>query len=189
MSYIEHAKREFVAVGYKPLDQDQEDGPNKWFQENVLELLEVFDKQGHSGSSAPYVINMFNKLANFKPLCPIKGTDDEWNESLSGGTGFQNKRETGVFKDSKDDVPHYIHAISWKNDRGVSWNGTALTSKGEEISSSQFINLPFTPKTFTVDIREEEVKKDDWLFHIKDESQLEEVFKYYKKGYKKGKKK
>ena len=29
------------------------------------ELLSVFSKQGHSGSSAPYVIGLFNALANF----------------------------------------------------------------------------------------------------------------------------
>ena len=37
-NFINHAKREFLAVGYIPLDQDQEDGPNKWIQENILEL-------------------------------------------------------------------------------------------------------------------------------------------------------
>ena len=43
---VRHAEREFVAAGYTPLDQEQEDGPNKWIQENVLELLEVFARQG-----------------------------------------------------------------------------------------------------------------------------------------------
>lgn len=34
MSYIEHAKREFLALGYKPIDQE-EDGPNKQGQREV----------------------------------------------------------------------------------------------------------------------------------------------------------
>ena len=36
MSTVEHAKREFLRAGYTPLDQEQEAGPNKWIQENVL---------------------------------------------------------------------------------------------------------------------------------------------------------
>jgi len=44
---IKHAKRELELSGYD-LNQTEED-PNKWMVENVLELLRVFDKQGHSG--------------------------------------------------------------------------------------------------------------------------------------------
>ena len=32
MNIIEHAKREFLAAGYDPVEQC-EDGPNKWIQE------------------------------------------------------------------------------------------------------------------------------------------------------------
>jgi hypothetical protein len=49
---IDHAKREFLALGYEPVE-DAKDDPNKWIQENILELLKVFSEQGHSGSSAP----------------------------------------------------------------------------------------------------------------------------------------
>ena len=76
---IEHAKREFLAAGYKPVGEE-EDGPNKWIQENILELLSVFSKQGHSGFSVPYCIDVFTKLAKFEPLCPLTGSDDEWSE-------------------------------------------------------------------------------------------------------------
>ena len=76
-NYVEHAKREFLSLGYKPIDKCEDD-PDKWIQENVLELLEVFDKQGHSGHSAPFAIKYFSKLANFKPLGPIQCTEEEW---------------------------------------------------------------------------------------------------------------
>lgn len=94
---ILHAEREFLAAGYLPLDQQQEEGPNKWVQENVLELLEVFARQGHSGSSAPYVVEMFRKLALHELLVPLSGAEDEWNEV--GGGVFQNNRCSHVFKD------------------------------------------------------------------------------------------
>ena len=75
MSYKDHAEREFRALGYKPVDQ--EEGPNKWIQENVMELLEVFSKQGHSGMSAPVCVRYFEKLALLEPLSPLTGEDWE----------------------------------------------------------------------------------------------------------------
>lgn len=94
---ISHAQREFLALGYVPLDQQQEDGSNKWIQENVLELLELFIKQGHSGSSAPYCADIFKKLALHELLSPLSGNDNEWNEVGDGH--FQNNRCSHVFKD------------------------------------------------------------------------------------------
>lgn len=85
MSYIEHAKREFLALGYKPIDQE-EDGPNKWIQEAVLALLEVHAKQGHSGFSNEFAVDYFSKLAKFEPLCPLSGDDSEWSDCGDGDT-------------------------------------------------------------------------------------------------------
>jgi len=171
-----HAEREFKALGYIPLDQEQEDGPNKWIQENLLELLAVFDKQGHSGASASYVISCFSKLARYEPLSPIKGTDDEWGTRCGG---HQNNRLSSVFKDDDNGRPYYINAISWRTQKGSSWGGYALDSKGNKVTSRQFIRLPFMPKTFHVDVIEKEIAKDSWEFYIKDDRHLDEVFKYY----------
>lgn len=74
------------------------DGPDMWIQENVLGILEVFEKQGHSGSSAPYCISMVTKLMDHKPLSPLTGDDREWVE-VSPGI-FQNSRLSSVFKQS-----------------------------------------------------------------------------------------
>lgn len=181
-NYIDHAKQEFKAVGYTPLDQKQEAGPNKWIQENIFELLEVFGKQGHSGASAPQCVRMFEKLANFKPLTPIKCTDDEWGETISNEDHYQNKRLFSVFKEGKDGKPYYLDAITWKTQKGFTYTGSAFDGKGNVVKSRQFIKLPFTPKTFVIDVIEKEIKKDDWEFYIKDDSQLDEVYKYYEKG-------
>ena len=175
---VNHAKAEFKALGYIPLDEEQEDGPNKWIQENVMQLIEVFSKQGHSGSSAPFCINYFKKLAAFDPLSPLKFDDSEWNNAIDKNV-FQNNRLSSVFKDGKDGTPYYINAIVWKNEKGLTYTGHALDSKGNSIGSSQIIKMPFKPKTFYIDVIEEEVKKDDWVFHIKDDAQLDEVFKHY----------
>lgn len=79
-----HACRELKALGYIPLDQEQEDGPNKWIQESVLELLDVFSRKGHSGMSAPYCVGMFEKLALHKPLSPLTGEESEWDDVGEG---------------------------------------------------------------------------------------------------------
>lgn len=115
MNLIEHAKNEFKAAGYIPLDQEQEDGPNKWIQENILELLEVFGNQGHSGTSASYCIDMFTKLANYEPICPLTGEDDEWSylDYNFNGPVYQNKRCSHVFKD-KDGIAYNINGyVFW----------------------------------------------------------------------------
>ena len=186
---IEKAKAEFKAVGYIPLDKSPEDDPNKWIQENVLDLLTVFSTQGHSGSSAPFCISYFNKLAKQEPLCPIMCTDDEWTDhTFSERDTYQNKRLSSVFKDGKDGKPYYLDAIVWKGE-----NGCCFTGCVEEFSSSQEIKLPFTPKTFYIDVLETEwsdetemIEKEGggwWTSVIKDRSQLDEVFEYY--NYKK----
>jgi hypothetical protein len=63
---------------------------------HVLKLLDVFADEGHSGSSAPYAVNVFKKLAMFEPLVPLTGEDWEWTETSEGV--FQNKRCSHVFK-------------------------------------------------------------------------------------------
>ena len=185
-NFVKHAKREFIAIGYKPVDE--EDGPNKWIQEGTFELLDVFGDQGHSGSSAPFAIRFFTKLAGFKPLSPIKCDDAEWNYVGHGDDTYQNNRLSSVFKTGKDGDPYYIDAIVW-NETGE--HSGAFTGTVDGIRSSQLINLPFTPKTFYIDVvstrwadKEEKVKdlNGDWWTHkIKDPKQLKEVWEYYKK--------
>ena len=76
MGLIDHAKTELQIAGLFDKDSDYEG----MLAESVMELIEVFSKQGHSGMSAPYVISIFEKLANYKPLIGITGKDEEWDE-------------------------------------------------------------------------------------------------------------
>ena len=88
------AEQELRLAGYDI--NDTEDGPNRWLAEGTLELLKVFADQGHSGSSAPYAIALFERLASWKPIAPLTGADDEWNEV--GTDVWQNCRNSCVFK-------------------------------------------------------------------------------------------
>lgn len=137
MSYIEHARRELKAIGYD-LDST-EDGPNKWMVAGLLELLEVFGKQGHSGFSAPYAANMFKKLALFEPLGPLTGEDDEWVEVGNGM--WQNNRCSHVFKEA-DGRAYDSHGRIFRDPDGV-----CVTNRDSRV----FITFPYTPTSEYVD--------------------------------------
>lgn len=68
----------------------------------VMELMEVFAKQGHSGFSAHLTLDLFNQLASYKTLTPITSNPDEWMDvsEMSGRPMWQSKRCPSVF--SKD---------------------------------------------------------------------------------------
>ena len=95
MAMMEWAKRELDLAGYK--ESEDPDDINNWMRNDVLKLLEMFCEQGHSGFSADYAIQLFQTLANWKPLSPLTGSDDEWMEV--GPDVWQNKRASNVFKD------------------------------------------------------------------------------------------
>jgi hypothetical protein len=130
-TYIEHAKRELKALGYKL--EDNEEGPNKWIAENIFALLKVFGEQGHSGTSAPYVADLFNKLAKLEPAAPLQGTDDEWVEVGDGL--FQNNRCSHVFKENGQ--AYDIEGIIFRDP-----DGTCCTNRNSRVT----VTFPYTPK-------------------------------------------
>ena len=91
-----HALAEFRAAGWLDETGAYKDEMQGALCEHVLTLLKVFSDEGHSGSTAPYTVNMFKKLAMFEPLVPLTGEDWEWHEAREGV--FQNKRCSRVFK-------------------------------------------------------------------------------------------
>jgi len=187
MGLINHAKTELQIAGLFDNDSDY-DGA---IGEAVMELIEVFSKQGHSGMSASYVIDIFEKLANYKPLMGITGKDEEWGDVKDYGNGepwYQNKRCSAIFKDGKNGKPYYIDALIKKSENGTCWSGMAWLSeedyksgdRSKMVGKKAYIkSFPFTPKTFYIDVKDVEVAKDDWESFVVDPSQLDEVFNYY----------
>ena len=190
MSLIEHAKLELELAGFFDKDSDY-DG---MIGEAVMELIELFCKQGHSGYSAPYVANIFNKLAKYEQLQPITGKDEEWRNVAKINDGeemYQNKRCSALFKDGKNGTPYYIDAIVKRDSKGACWTGRAWLNEEDYksgdrtkmIGSRGYIkSFPFTPKTFYIDVKDVEVAKDDWESFIIDPKQLEKVWEYYNKN-------
>ena len=75
--------------------------------DNVLELLQVFSEQGHSGFSGNYVLSVFNKLVHFKPLSPLTGEEDEWYAPGEHSGSQQNKRCGSIFRENGDNSTAY----------------------------------------------------------------------------------
>lgn len=110
---VDYAKDELKRIGMI----DSGDPYNEAVTKAILDLIELFASQGHSGFTASYTINAFNRLARFKPLSPLTGKDDEWNE-ISPGL-YQNKRYSAVFKD-KDGTAYNIEGKVFTDD-GELW--------------------------------------------------------------------
>ena len=113
MSIVDFAKKEMNIAWPEP-DEMQD-----MVKENVLELMSVFQKQGHSGFSAPYVLNIFNKLAMYKPIAPLTGEDSEWN--YVGNDMYQNNRCSAVFKDGKDGDAYWLDGNIFRDKDGCTF--------------------------------------------------------------------
>ena len=99
---LDYAKEELKKIGMIDSGEPYNDAASK----AILDLIELFASQGHTGFTASYTVNVFKRLAMYKPLAPLTGDDDEWNEIGDGL--FQNKRYSAVFKDSKDGTAYNI---------------------------------------------------------------------------------
>ena len=76
-----YAWDELVRVGAFTADTDFYGGMTG---RAIMELIETFAAQGHSGASAPTVIAAFAKLASFEPLGLLTDDPDEWHEVSDG---------------------------------------------------------------------------------------------------------
>ena len=144
MSLIEHAVKEFKSAGWLKEDGNYSDEMQGMICDHILKLLRVFSDEGHSGSSAYYTLNLFDKLARFKIITPLTGLDDEWNEVADGkgGTMYQNKRYSSVFKDD-DGVWDINGRVFWEWQRRE--DGTAYKSHYQGSGCSTPVTFPYTP--------------------------------------------
>ena len=138
-----HAIAEFKAAGWLDETGAYVDEMQADICEHVLNLLRVFSDEGHSGSTAPYTVNLFKKLAMFEPITPLTGEESEWIEVSEGL--FQNKRCSRVFKqaDRFDGQPYDLDGKVFREP-----NGSCYTSKDSMVP----ITFPYTPKTEYVDV-------------------------------------
>jgi len=161
----------------------------------VLKLITLFSRQGHSGMSASIVRDLFNKLADFKPLSVLTFEDDEWEECTGWCDDiehYQNKRNTAVFKNGKNGKPYYINAYYLRNQKQAVLSGSLNISNDKRIRHC-YIKDPLNMPSLYIDIIDSEVNKDDdtkkepgsgwWIHKMKDKNQLKELEKCYDVEY------
>lgn len=155
LNLVNHAKRELALIGMYESDEEM----NNAMSENILELLEVFSNQGHSGFSASYCIQMFSKLASFEVIAPITGDDSEWTDVSDFSDTertklFQNKRASNVFKEIAADGT----VTCYQSDRTIfrEPDGVCFTRGGENGSRGVITEWPYTPYHEYVDMPPEE---------------------------------
>lgn len=132
---VDYAKDELKRIGMI----DSGEAYNDWATKAILDLIELFASQGHTGFTAPYVINAFSRLAMFKPLSPLTGEDDEWNDIGDGGS-LQNKRCSAVFK-GEDGTAYYIEGKVFTDD-GEVW----YTNRNSRVNVTFPYSVPDKPE-------------------------------------------
>lgn len=142
---VEHAKREFRAAGFINEHGNYCDEMQMLMCDQIIELLELFSSHGHSGSSAPYAINLFKKLAAFEPIVPLTGEDWEW---MHHGDGmYQNIRCGHVFKqpDRFDGQAYDLDAVVFYDVHKDPDTGEEYRSHYTCRDSMRPITFPYTP--------------------------------------------
>lgn len=94
-----HARRELKIAGLLDKDSDYEG----MIGEAVIGLVREFSKAGHSGGSGRLTLEVFNHVANWRPLGPLTNNPDEWMQvspdMMPGGSPatWQSRRSPSCF--------------------------------------------------------------------------------------------
>lgn len=134
-----HAERELNMLLDKCEDDQEGKEMQKLINADMMEMVELFANQGHSGFSASYAINMLNKLLNYEPILPLTGEDNEWEKlNYSKDTCYQNKRCPRVFK-NEDGQAYDIEGKVFSDNGGKTWY--------QSRDSRVYIEFPYRPHT------------------------------------------
>lgn len=159
MGLVEYAKSELARI-----DRD-EDGMQDKMNEDILSIVEIFSKQGHSGFSAGYVRSALERLLRFKPLTPLTGEDSEWDEIGNGKQ--QNKRCPSVFRNANG-TAYDINGIVVSYNGGITW-----------FSSKRFkkeVTFPYVPPTHAERVYIEYVSEDEYEIITNDPVRIKALY-------------
>lgn len=117
---VEKAKYELDLI-VKNCKDDEERKMQEAINKDILDIVELFANQDHSGFTAEYAIPIINKLLRQSFVTPLTGEDDEWIEVTDGL--WQNKREGAIFKQSDrfDGKAFYLDGKTFSDDGGKSF--------------------------------------------------------------------
>lgn len=119
MSLVEWAKVELERIGGK------DDEMQQMMNRDILQIVETFAEQGHTGFSASYALSIIKRLLDYKPITPLTGEDDEWGDVPpwdGGKNSQQNKRCSAVFRSNFDNsTAYYVDGKVFSDDGGKTW--------------------------------------------------------------------
>lgn len=181
----QHAIKELKLAGYGT----GEGGPNDWMYKQVLEAVAVFASHENSGSSAPFEIDLVQKLCSWNIISPLTFKDDEWRVISTDGC-CQNIRKSSIFKD-KDGSIHDVDAFAkqpirrykfdtkeWVDNKNpLCWSGGLFEYKNNILTGRYFsrCNLwlytstekGYTPKpTRIIPCVEIEIAPNNWIMAV-----------------------
>lgn len=129
---VAHAKHELDFVGLLDEDADY----NGMIAKSVLEMIELFAGQGHSGHSAMLTLDIFTRLASYRPLTRVTIDPNEWEDVSSvmftkeelekGSKLWQNRRSPSVFS----------------KDGGITWRDYETNTEGRSVTIEEALNGP-----------------------------------------------
>lgn len=181
---VQRAIKELKLAGYGK----GKGGPNDLMYKQVVEAIAVFASHNNSGSSAPFEINLVQKLCNWDIISPLTFKDDEWRVINTDGC-CQNIRKSSIFKEA-DGTIHDIDAFTkvpkgtyrfdtkqWeKNDEGFCYNGGLFEHKNNILTGRYFnrcnlllwdTNGNYIPKsTRKIPCVEVEISPDNWIMAV-----------------------
>ena len=164
------------------LDRQSKYYGNSFINDCRPELIKIFKKalnQGWSGSVAPYFIHSLAKTIedglHFRALSPLTLNEDEWSDLRDYGDGrayYQNKRNSSVFKDEKDNRPYYLNAFSKYTDAKFDIHTNTWTFRNSEESKICWSGAVYVIKKDALSKKPSELTIDDVVFtsfgYIKD---------------------
>jgi len=161
---VDYSKRELALLN-KDNDVIQER-----INKNIIEIVETFSNQGHTGFTASYVLGVIDRLLRWKPIMPLTGEADEWKDCGFNKGYKQNKRCGSVFLD-KNGVAIDHDEIMISDDGGYTWfysNIIPLTP----------ITFPYTPpeKPKEVYIEYTDAEKKDFDIITNDPDRIKALY-------------
>lgn len=123
MSLIDYAKSELDRL---PKDKT---GYQERINQNILDIIQVFSDQGHSGLTASYVIGNLMRLLNYEPITPLTGEESEWGTDASKD---QNNRCYHVFR-REDGTAYDTEARIFSENGGKTWYTSSESFKDVEF--------------------------------------------------------
>lgn len=127
---VSFARKELEMLFSKNEQDNENTRIQKIINDDILEIINVFSKQGHSGFSESYAIGMLKRLLEYKPILPLTGDESEWNDcGLSDDNDekvvYQNKRCPAVFKclnkRTGNSESTYIDKYAFSDNGGLTW--------------------------------------------------------------------